>query len=62
MLLFSERKISSAQAAHLLGLTRLQVLELLTARHIPHIDYTDEDWQADGCAIEEMERRRQHSS
>lgn len=58
LLLFGERKISSAHASHLLGLTRLQFLELLTKRHIPHIDYTDEDWEADGRALEELERRQ----
>ncbi len=57
--LFADRKIASGHATRLLGLTRMQFLELLTQRGIPHVDYTVADWDADTQAIEEFERRRQ---
>jgi predicted HTH domain antitoxin len=56
--LFSDRKIPAGQAAHDLGLGRLDFMELLKQRGIPYVIYTVEDWEADGKAIEEVERRR----
>ena len=56
--LIAEQKLSSGRAARILGLDRLVFLELLTQRGIPAIHYTVEDWDMDGRAIEEIERRR----
>jgi predicted HTH domain antitoxin len=56
--LFAERKIPSGRAACVLGLERMDFLELLKNRGIPALDYTVEDWVADGSAIAEIERRR----
>jgi len=56
--LFADRKIPAGQAALDLGLGRLEFLELLKQRGIPYLTYTIDDWDADGKAIEEFERRR----
>ncbi len=45
--LFEEDQIGSAQAAALLGLTRLQFTELLRRRGIPHVTYTADDLTED---------------
>lgn len=57
--LFADRKLPAGLAARELGLDRLDFMELLKKRGIPYIVYTAEDWEADGKAIEELERRRQ---
>ena len=57
--LFAGRAIPAGQAAHELGLGRLEFMELLKQRGIPYVIYTLDDWEADGKAIEEFERRRQ---
>ena len=57
--LFAERKIPSGHATRLLGLTRMQFMDLLQSRNIPYVDYTIEDWQADRNATEEYKRRRE---
>ena len=54
--LFGERRISSAEAAQDLGLTRVQFMELTRKRGIPHYDYTSEDLAADLTDLEEIER------
>jgi len=58
LVLFAERKIPAGRASSELGLGRLEFMELLKRRGIPHLVYTAEDWEADGKAIEEFERRR----
>lgn len=58
--LFADRKIPAGQAARDLGMGRLEFMELLKQRGVPHIIYTIDDWEADGKAIEEFERRRGH--
>jgi len=58
--LFADRKIPAGQAARDLRLGRLEFMELLKQRGIPHVIYTVNDWEADGKAIEEFERRRGH--
>ena len=45
--LFDERRISSAEAAHDLGLTRIQFMELARKRDIPQYDYTADDLAED---------------
>ena len=50
--LFDERRISSAQAAHELGLTRIAFWEFATAHGVPMHDYTFEDWQEDKATID----------
>ena len=57
--LFAARKIPAGNAARLLGLTRIEFLELLQSRQIAYVDYTVEDWEADCWAIEEYKRRRE---
>jgi len=54
--LFADRKIPSGRAARILGLERMDFLDLLKRRGIPAVDYTIEDWEADGRAIAEIER------
>jgi len=56
--LFADHKIPAGKAAHELGLTRIAFMELLKQRNIPYVDYTAEDWESDGKAIGEFERRR----
>jgi predicted HTH domain antitoxin len=56
--LFAERKMPAGKASRELGLGRLEFLELLKQRGIPSANYTADDWDADGKAIEEFERRR----
>ena len=55
--LFAARKIPASRASAELRLGRLEFMEFLKQRGIPHIVYTAEDWDADGKAIEEFERR-----
>lgn len=45
-------------ARHEMNLTRIAFMELLKQRSIPYVDYTAEDWESDGKAIGEFERRR----
>ena len=56
--LFADRKIPAGQASRELGLGRLEFMELLKQRGIPYVIYTTDDWESDGKAIEEFERRR----
>jgi predicted HTH domain antitoxin len=56
--LFADRKIPAGQASSELGLGRIEFMELLKQRGIPYVVYTAEDWEADGKAIDELERRR----
>jgi predicted HTH domain antitoxin len=58
--LFADRKIPAGKAARDLGLERLAFMELLKQRGIPYVVYTAEDWEADGAALAEFERRRKH--
>ena len=57
--LFAERRIPAGLASRELGLGRLEFMELLQQRGIPYVVYTAEDWESDGRALEELERRRQ---
>lgn len=52
--LFDERRISSAQAAHELGLARVAFWELAKAHGVPMHDYTFEDWQEDKATIDRL--------
>lgn len=56
--LFADRRIPAGKAAHELGLERLAFMELLNHRGIPYVVYTADDWDADGKALDELERRR----
>ena len=58
--LFAEHKIPAGHAARELGLGKVAFMELLKQRGIPHVTYTADDWEADGQAIEEFERRRRN--
>ena len=50
--LFDERRISSAEAAQDLGLTRVQVMELARKRGVSQYDYTAEDLTTDLADLE----------
>lgn len=55
--LFDERRISSADAAQDLGLTRVQFMELARKRGVPQYDYTAEDLTADLADLEAIEHK-----
>ena len=55
--LFADRKIPAGQATRELGLSRIEFMELLKVRGMPHVNYTAEDWEADGEALEQSKRR-----
>ena len=55
--LFDERRISSAEAAKDLGLTRIQFMELTRRRGIPHHDYTAEDLADDLSDLKKIEEQ-----
>ena len=55
--LFEERRISAAAAAHDLGLTRIQFMELTRKRDIAHYDYTSNDLAEDLSDLERIERQ-----
>lgn len=52
--LFSEGKISSGKAGSLLGLTRLEFIELLKTRGIAFINYSDEELKEEFEAIKSL--------
>lgn len=52
--LFTEGKVSSGKAANLLGISRIQFLDLLRIRGIAYINYTDEEMKAELKAVEEL--------
>lgn len=53
--LFDERRISAAEAAQDLGLTRIQFMELARQRNIPQHDYTSDDLAEDLSDLEKIE-------
>jgi predicted HTH domain antitoxin len=55
--LFDERRISSAEAAEDLGLTRIQFMELTRRRGIPHYDYTSQDLAHDLSDLAKIEEQ-----
>ncbi|HEV2202135.1 MAG TPA: UPF0175 family protein [Bryobacteraceae bacterium] len=55
--LFEERRISSAEAAGDLGLTRIQFIELSRRRGIPHHDYTKGNLADDLADLEPLEKQ-----
>jgi len=54
--LFQEGKVSSGYAAHLIGIPRVEFLELLRRRGIPHVEYSAEDCREDLNTLERVER------
>jgi predicted HTH domain antitoxin len=56
--LFADRKITAGKAARELDMGRLAFMELLKTRGIPYVICTADDWEADGRAVAEFERRR----
>ena len=52
--LFDECRISTAEAARDLGLTRIAFWELAKAHGIPMHDYTFENWQEDKATIDRL--------
>ena len=55
--LFDERRLSAAEAAGDLGLTRVQFMELARQRGIPQHDYTEGDLAADLADLEKIARQ-----
>ena len=54
--LFKEGKVSSGFAARLIGISRLEFLNLLQKRAIPFVEYTLEDFHHDTEVMEKFER------
>ncbi len=55
--LFVERRISSAEGAEDLGLTRIQFMELARSRGVPHHDYTADDLNDDLADLVKIEQK-----
>jgi predicted HTH domain antitoxin len=55
--LFQQGKISSGYAAHLLGIPRVEFLDLLRQRGIPYVEYSAEDFREDLATLERVERQ-----
>ena len=55
--LFDERRISSAEAAEDLGLTRIQFMELTRRRGVAHYDYTAENLTDDLADLDQIEKQ-----
>jgi predicted HTH domain antitoxin len=53
--LFEERRISEAEAAQDLGLTRIQFMDLTCKRNIPQHDYTSDNLAEDLSDLEKIE-------
>lgn len=51
--LFVEGQITSGQAAVMLGMTRLDFLDLLHARGVPYFDYTREELEREQEVLDE---------
>ena len=52
--MFTEERISSGRAAHLLGMSRVAFLALLRERGIAYIDYTQEELEEEFAAVEAL--------
>jgi len=52
--LFSEGKISSGKAGKLLGLTRLEFIELLRTRGIAFVNYSEDEWKEEVEAVKKL--------
>jgi len=53
--LFTEDRISSGKAARLLGISRVEFLNLLRARGIAYINYTPEELAEEFEAVEKLQ-------
>jgi predicted HTH domain antitoxin len=56
--LFAAHRITAGKAASELALERIPFMELLKQRGIPYVIYTADDWEADGKAIDQLNRRK----
>lgn len=56
--LFAAHRITAGKAAGELALERIPFMELLKQRGIPYVIYTADDWEADGKAIDQLNRRK----
>ena len=54
--LFGDRKIVASQATRELGISRIEFMQLVKRRAIPHLHYTYEDWQADLTDWDDIEK------
>ncbi|HET7087286.1 MAG TPA: UPF0175 family protein [Anaerolineae bacterium] len=52
--LFTEGHISSGKAAHLLNMSRIELLALLRARGIAYINYTPDELAEEFAAIDQL--------
>ncbi|MEM7534783.1 MAG: UPF0175 family protein [Chloroflexota bacterium] len=55
--LFTDGQVSSDKAAQLLGITRLQFLELLRRRRISYLDYTPEELEEEFATVRQFKMR-----
>lgn len=55
--LFSEGKISSGKAGKLLGITRLEFIQLLKARGIAFINYSDDEIKEELEAVKKLSQK-----
>jgi predicted HTH domain antitoxin len=55
--LFQEGKISAGKAAEVLGLSKIQFLDLLTQRNLPYLDASLEELEQEVAAAEAASRR-----
>jgi predicted HTH domain antitoxin len=55
--LFDERRISSAEAAQDLGMTRIEFMDLARRRGIPHYDYTAQNLAEDLADLGKVEEQ-----
>ncbi len=53
--LFTEGRISSGKAAHLLHITRIEFLALLRTRGIAYLNYTPEELAEEFAAVEALD-------
>ena len=53
--MFTEERISSGKAAHLVDISRVAVLALLRERGIAYIDYTREELEEEFAAVEALD-------
>ncbi len=55
--LFQEGKVSSGYAARLMGIPRVEFLQVLRRRGVAYVEYTADDYHQDLSTIEQSEGR-----
>jgi predicted HTH domain antitoxin len=57
--LFTEGRVSSGKAARLLGISRVEFLDLLRAHGIAYVNYTPDELTEEFAAVRSLEIKRQ---